>query len=81
MSLGQERTRKKGVARLVEILRNLGPLERLAILHTNAELEAQKIIAELSAQLPFIPLSINVTTVIGSHVGPNGLGFAALLKY
>ena len=81
VSLGQERTRKKGVARLVEILRNLGPLERLAILHTNAELEAQKIIAELSAQLPFIPLSINVTTVIGSHVGPNGLGFAALLKY
>jgi fatty acid-binding protein DegV len=31
-----------------------------------------------SLSLPRDILMVNVTTVIGTHVGPNGLGFAAV---
>jgi DegV family protein with EDD domain len=78
--LGESRTRSKGIARLVEILHAQGPLERLAILHTNAELEARLILESLRVKVATEPLLVNVTTVIGTHVGPNGLGFAAVLE-
>jgi len=59
---------------------NQGPLERLAILHTNAEADAYQLLEDLNPQLPTQPLVVHVTTVIGTHVGPNGLGFAAILQ-
>lgn len=80
VSLGETRTRSKGTARLKEMLLRLGDLERLAILHTNAEADARQFLAELKIFLPTNPLIINVTTVIGTHVGPNGLGFAAVVR-
>jgi len=79
-SLGETRTRSKGCQRLKELLHRLGNLERLAILHTNAEAEARQFLADLQLKLPIAPLVINVTTVIGNHVGPNGLGFAAVIR-
>ena len=79
-SLGETRTRSKGCQRLKELLHRLGNLERLAILHTNAEAEARQFLADLQLNLPSAPLVINVTTVIGNHVGPNGLGFAAVIR-
>lgn len=79
-SLGETRTRSKGIARLKELLLKLGDLERLAILHTNAEADALQFLAELKIHLPTNPEIINVTSVIGTHVGPNGLGFAAVVR-
>jgi DegV family protein with EDD domain len=79
-SLGETRTRPKGCQRLREFLSRLGSLERLAILHTNAEPDARQFLADLQLNLPVPPLVINVTTAIGNHVGPNGLGFAAVLS-
>ena len=79
-SLGEARTRQKGIDRLKELIHKLGPLERLALLHTNAESDARKILSDLNPQLPTEPLLVNVTTVIGAHVGPNGLGVAAVVK-
>jgi DegV family protein with EDD domain len=79
-SLGETRTRSKGCQRLREFLFRLGSLERLAILHTNAEPDARQFLADLQLNLPVPPLVINVTTAIGNHVGPNGLGFAAVLS-
>jgi DegV family protein with EDD domain len=79
-SLGETRTRSKGCQRLREFLFRLGSLERLAILHTNAEPDARQFLADLQLNLPFPPLVVNVTTAIGNHVGPNGLGFAAVLS-
>jgi fatty acid-binding protein DegV len=76
---GEARTRRKGIERLKQHLVQLGPLQRLAILHTNALDEAQKILIDIDQKLPSSPLVVNVTTVIGAHVGPNGLGFAAVL--
>lgn len=76
--LGQARTRSQGLRRLTEVLNSLGPLDRLAVLHTNAESAARQLMEELRGRVPSPPLVVNVTTAIGSHVGPNGLGFAAV---
>lgn len=76
--LVEVRTRAKGIAHLVEILHSLAPLERLAVLHTNAERDARQLLDMLNVQLSYPALLVNITTVIGTHVGPNGLGFAAV---
>ena len=80
--LGAVRTTRQAGERIYNSLRELGQLERLAILHTNAENRAHKLLNELmetvSQSIPRDILMINVTTVIGTHVGPNGLGFAAV---
>jgi fatty acid-binding protein DegV len=79
LRIGEARTRNKGIAHFKLMLRRLGKLERLAMLHTNAEQEAQAILDEFSAGLEYPPLLANVTTIIGTHVGANALGFAAVL--
>ena len=82
LNLGETRTRHRGIDRLKELLFNLGALENLAILHTNAESDARQFWAEVKDHFqPSIePLIVNVTTIIGVHIGPNGLGFAAIIK-
>ena len=80
MSLGETRTRRKGIERLHQFLNEQGNLEKLAILHTNAEQDALQFLADLDFHVPANPLIVNVTTVIGTHVGPNGLGFATVVR-
>jgi len=80
LSVGEVRTRKKGMARLLEMMQSPKPLKRFALLHTNAEEDAQKLLDTLAPNVPTAPLLVNVTTVIGTHVGPNGLGFVALFQ-
>ena len=79
-SLGEARTRRKGTERLQQLLFKQGRLKRLAILHSNAEADARNFLAEQGLQLPTTPLIVNITPVIGSHVGPNCLGFAAVVE-
>lgn len=79
-SLGEARTRRKGIERLVEIYRKLGPVEHLAILHSNAEEDAFLLKEMVDSKLPGQPLVVNVTTIIGTHVGPNCLGYAVIIK-
>ena len=79
LRLGEARTRLKGVQRLADKLLGLGPLDRLAILHTNIEDEARQFLASLNMKLPAPALIVNVTTIIGTHVGPKGLGFVAVV--
>jgi DegV family protein with EDD domain len=76
--LGQARTRTQGILRLIDTLNSWGPLERLAVLHTNAESAARELLEEVKSKVNIPPLVVNVTTAIGTHVGPNGLGFAAV---
>lgn len=76
--LGQVRIRKQGVHRLLEVLNSWGPTERLAVLHTNAEQSARQLFEQVKNKAATVPLLVNVTTAIGTHVGPNGLGFAAI---
>jgi DegV family protein with EDD domain len=76
--LGEVRTRRKGFARLLERIREGGPYERLAILHTNAGDEARQLLEAASSQFTDTPFILNVTTVIGTHAGPGALGFAGV---
>jgi fatty acid-binding protein DegV len=76
--LGQARTRLQGVERLVDMLNSWGRLERLAVLHTNAESAAWQLLERVRSKVAVPPLLVNVTTAIGTHVGPNGLGFVAV---
>lgn len=80
LPLGAARSTLSATRLLRQTLLDLGALERLTILHTHAEARARAFLASL-AELPGLPAQIdlvNVTTVIGTHVGPNGLGFAAV---
>lgn len=76
--LGLARTRMQGIERLLDSLNSWGPLERLAVLHTNAESAARALLEDVRSKVMVQPLLVNVTTAIGTHVGPNGLGFAAV---
>jgi fatty acid kinase fatty acid binding subunit len=78
--MGETRTRQKGIERLYRMLADFGPLEHLAILHTNAEAEALQMVEQFKAAVHDHPLVVNVTSVIGVHVGPNGLGFVAVTR-
>lgn len=78
------RTTKQANEKMLSSLLQFGPLERLAVLHTGAETRAREFLSALmqkaSQSVPRDILMVNVTTVIGTHVGPNGLGFAAVGK-
>ena len=74
-NLGAVRTTKRANARLMEILREVKGIQRLAILHTNAEERARKFLADFAPVLPTKTLVVNVTPVIGAHLGPKGVGF------
>ena len=82
--IGAVRTTKQADERILNFLLGLGDLERLAILHTNAEPRARQLLNELMNRvrksIPRDILFVNVTAVIGTHLGPNGLGFAAVRK-
>jgi fatty acid-binding protein DegV len=77
------RTTRHATEALLNFLLNLGPLERLAILHTNAEQRAREFLETLLSgesrkSIPREIRILNVTSLIGTHIGPNGLGFAAV---
>jgi DegV family protein with EDD domain len=78
--MGEARTRQKGIERLYKLLSELGVLEYLAVLHTNAESDALKVVDHFKSMVKTNPLVINVTSLIGVHVGPNGLGFVAVTE-
>ena len=83
-AIGAVRTTKQANERMLNFLLQGGALERLAILHTGAEPRAKEFLNTLmqraSQSVPRDILMVNVTTVIGTHVGPNGLGFAAVRR-
>ena len=82
--IGAVRTTKQANERILKLLLEMGELQRLAILHTNAEPRARNLLNEMMSQarqsVPRDIIFVNVTAVIGTHIGPNGLGFAVVRK-
>lgn len=78
-SVTRVRTSQRAFEALEELARHAAPLERLAVLHTN-NLKKAKVLAETLADL--IPGTqypiVDVTPVLGVHVGSNGLGLAVV---
>lgn len=80
--VGVVRTTKQADEKILNFLAEVGDIQRLAILHTNAEARAKNLLNELNKKI-FLPqdvLFVNVTAVIGTHLGPNAIGFAAVKK-
>lgn len=75
------RTRERAVQRLLAMLDEVGEAERIAIVHTHS-LERVAVLRELGAHL--LPegdiLTMDITPVIGAHIGPGVVGFAAVAK-
>ncbi len=76
--LEKVRTRGKAIQRMADIVAervgDMRPL-RLAAVHTGAEADARKVLAQLVERLePDETLFGMVSPVIGTHVGPNGVG-------
>ena len=83
-AIGAVRTTHQADERILNFLLKEGELQRLAVMHTNAEHRARKLLNEMMSRVPqSVPrdvLFVNVTAVIGTHLGPNGVGFAAVRK-
>lgn len=79
---GRVRTHDRAFAALVALVEEAAPLERLAVLHTSNPQGAQHLLDALSDLRPAnspVPI-VEVTPVIGVHVGPNGLGVAIVRR-
>lgn len=79
---GRERSRHNVIKRLKEMTYELGPLHSLAVQHTACYDAAQELAAEFTRTIPHLrePILIcEATTAVGTHLGPNGLGIAAVL--
>lgn len=81
-AIGAVRTTHQANERMFNLLLEGGKMKRLAILHTSAEARVKELLNMLmqkaSGLAPRDILTVNVTAVIGAHLGPNGLGFAAV---
>lgn len=73
------RTSDKAKARVIELLKEKMPLERLAILHTNAEEQARALLATIGDIIQTEDITaVDITPVIGAHIGPGAIGFATI---
>ena len=74
------RTSKRAIKRVIEMLRNLGEIERVAIVHTHASPERVNYLrAQAGSLLPAGDILVeDITPVIGAHIGPGAAGFAVV---
>lgn len=74
------RTWSRAMDALTNRVGELAPLDRLAVMHTNCAERAQELAERLGDVLsPAAEVVVtNVTTVIGTHVGPGAVGVAAV---
>ncbi|TFG50103.1 MAG: DegV family protein [Anaerolineales bacterium] len=75
------RTSLKAEKRLVALLEELVPIERFALLHTNANEKAQEFLQKIRHLIPESEIyNMDITPVIGAHLGPGAVGFAVISK-
>jgi DegV family protein with EDD domain len=74
------RTRERAISRLIQFVSDLGPLEQLALVHTNAPQAAQDLYQQAIYLFPEHgePLSVDVTPVLGANIGPGVVGFTCI---
>jgi DegV family protein with EDD domain len=73
------RTRKRATERLISLLSDLVPLEQVALVHTHTPDRAEELRQQVQHLLPEgeVP-SVDITPVIGAHIGPGAVGFACI---
>lgn len=75
------RTTHKAEARLLKMLEERQPIEHFSLLHTNAAEQALAFREQAAHLLPSeVTYSMDITPVIGAHIGPGAVGFAIVSK-
>lgn len=75
------RTQKRATERLMEWLNEYAPYEKLAILHAGVQEQAQALYEQVRSFLPNEEiLIVQITPVLGAHLGIGALGFACISK-
>jgi len=75
------RTRKGAMKRLVELLEEYGPYDKVALLHSRARQSAETLLQEVRSLLPAGDIWVEeITPVLGAHIGPGVIGFACISK-
>jgi fatty acid-binding protein DegV len=75
----RKRTREGAYRRLLALLDEAMPIERIALLHTHAEPAARELLRRVQGVLPAGPIpAVDITPVIGAHIGPGAVGFAVI---
>jgi DegV family protein with EDD domain len=76
------RTQGRAVRRLLQLLSDVGQLQELAVVHTNAPQKAVQLHERAQALIPsgIEPVYAQVTPVIGAHIGPGAVGFVAVVR-
>ncbi|PKO03291.1 MAG: hypothetical protein CVU43_03540 [Chloroflexi bacterium HGW-Chloroflexi-5] len=74
------RTSHGAIRHLLNTLQSLGPIESIALVHTNASERAELLRTQAKQMCEQISdaYSMEVTPVIGSHIGPGAVGFVAI---
>jgi DegV family protein with EDD domain len=73
------RTAKRAEQRLIDLLTGLAPLEKVALVHANAAQKAEALRQKVSHLLPAGEIfSVEITPVLGAHLGPGAVGFACI---
>jgi len=78
--LGIARTHRKGIIQLLSHVKSWGSLERIAVLHSAIPDEASAFADKVRYLCANPPLIVDVTTLIGTHVGPKAIGLAGLCR-
>ena len=76
------RTFRRAVERMMETIRKLGKLERVALIHAHA-IERLDDLRAMAGDLIHdieLPFSGEVTSAIGAHVGPGSIGMVCVLE-
>ncbi len=70
------RTSSGAIDRMIDLAAGLGPLEKVALVHSNALERLETLRQRLTARLPDVPIVLvgEVAPVIGVHVGPGAVG-------
>ena len=75
------RTCAQARARIIELLKEQAPLERAALVHSHAPEQAEELRLECADVLEGLDVpSVDITPVLGAHIGPGALGFACVSK-
>jgi DegV family protein with EDD domain len=73
------RTRGKAMIRLVELLKQAAPLEKVALLHSRAAERAKALLPQIQHLLPAGEILVEeINPVLGAHIGPGVVGFATI---
>lgn len=75
------RTQGRSTERMMEWLNEYAPFEKLAIVHAGVQHEAEEMLEHIKHLLPHgdIPI-VQITPVLGAHLGVGALGFACVSK-